>query len=124
MANKPAPAFPEPVSDLDALATSEVFSPAGIEVPEQVKTWVEDGFTYWQAHPKEWRHVALSAEQAATDILAQARHYAKVLRAEALTVQVREIKKAPTDTRPEAVRLVYRVRTRVLSGRKPTTAGE
>jgi hypothetical protein len=122
----PDAGVPEPVSDLDALAAPEVFSPAGIEVPEQVKQWVEEGFAYWQAHPKEWRTVPLSTQAAAEAILAQARHYAKALRSEALTVQVREIQNDAA--KPGSVKLVYRVRTRVQSGRKspskPTTAGE
>lgn len=134
MTNKPAPDVSTPIpptpdagtpvvtDDLSALAAPEVFSPAGLEVPEQVKQWVEDGFTYWQAHPKEWRTVPLSSEVAAEAILAQARHYTKALREVPLTVQVREIQKDPA--KPGAVKLVYRVRTRVQSGRKSTTAGE
>jgi hypothetical protein len=108
------PETPATVNDLDALANHDVFSPSGIEVPDQVKAWVESGYEHWQKFPAQWRHVILSSETAATEILTQARHYAGELREERLSIQTR---KEGTGGVPEGWRLVYRVRTRVGAGR-------
>lgn len=112
-----------PANDLDALAASSEYSPAGIEVPDQVKAWVEAGFDHWKKFPSQWRNVTLATKEGAEKILEQARYYCANQRAERLSIQTRKEGTGPveTDGKVTGHRLVYRVRTRVQSGRKGAT---
>lgn len=118
-----SPAVPAPApagvdgGDLDALESPGRFVPTSRTIDDRITRWVEGGYQHWENVSKDWRVVTLSSEAAATNIVDDARHYAGKIRETPLTVQVREVTTNPDDG---TAALVYRVRTRVKSGRKPT----
>jgi hypothetical protein len=103
---------------LAALDTDQEYEKAERDVPEPIKSWVERAFEAWQAKPTAWRHMTFATLEDMDSILEDARHYTNVLRDIPLTVQ--------TQGKPEkvkdGVRVIYRVRTKVHSGRKPRGA--
>ena len=105
---------------LAALDTDQEYEKAQRDVPQAIKDWVEKAFVAWQAKPTGWRHLTFASVEDMESILEDARHYTNELRNEPLTVQ--------TSGKPEkvanGVRIVYRVRTKVHSGRKPRTVSE
>jgi hypothetical protein len=109
----------QPASPLTAaLATDQEYQKAERDVPQEVKSWVEGAFEAWQKKPSSWRHITFATVEDMETILEDARHYTNVLRDVPLTLQ--------TPGKPEqvenGVRVVYRVRSKVHSGRKPRGA--
>lgn len=90
-----------PELDLSALANSEehTVTPGEVNVPEQIKAFVDAGHQAWQTKPKTWRAVTLANAEAVKYVTTHARAYGK---ATGRTFRVN--KKATTDTR-----LVYKV---------------
>lgn len=103
---------------LAALATDQEYVKAERDVPKEIKAWVETAFKAWSDKPDGWRHITFASVEDMETILEDARHYTNVLRDIPLTVQ--------TSGKPEkvanGVRVIYRVRTKVHSGRKPRGA--
>jgi len=99
---------------LAALDTDSEYEKAERDVPQAIKDWAEKAFVAWQAKPNGWRHITFANVDDMNSILEDARHYTNVLRDVPLTVQ--------TSGKPEkvanGVRVIYRVRTKVHSGRK------
>jgi hypothetical protein len=99
---------------LSALATDEEFVKAERDVHQDIKDWAERAFKAWEAKPNSWRHITFASVEDMDTILEDVRHYTNNLRTPSLTVQ--------TQGKPEkvanGVRVIYRVRTKVHSGRK------
>jgi hypothetical protein len=115
MAEKPQ-APTEPRSDLDLLDESEPFDPEGKPVSPQVQAWVEKAYSHWLEFPNAWRTTPrLSSLAAAREIVDEARRYGTKVREVPVTVQVRDY----LDETDGGARIVYRVRDKVQSGRKP-----
>jgi hypothetical protein len=107
-------ADPKAHNPLSALDTDQEYEKAERDVPAEIKKWVESAFESWQNKPNSWRHITFASVEDMDSILEDARHYTNVLRDIPLTVQ--------TQGKPEkvanGVRVIYRVRTKVHSGRK------
>lgn len=103
---------------LAALATDQEYEKAERDVPKEIKAWVESAFKAWQGKPSAWRHITFATVEDMETILEDARHYTNVLRDVPLTVQTQ----GKPEKVPNGVRVIYRVRTKVHSGRKPRGA--
>lgn len=112
MAVKPDPKAP----DLGALASADEFRDNVREVAPEIAKWVEASYDKWKTAPTKWRTVVQPTKAAAEYIVEEARHYTGKIRETPLTVQVRQIDE---DAKTGTATLVYRVRDRVNSGRKP-----
>jgi transketolase len=82
MANATTPETPEtpaPVLDLAKLSeTREAeFTQAEVNVPQEVKDFVDAAHTFWKSSPKKWRSVALGSEAAVKEAAKLARKWAK-----------------------------------------------
>jgi hypothetical protein len=107
--NTPANAAPtdaptenaKPAMDLSALATPEehIVTPGEVNVPEEIKAFVNAGHEFWQTKPKKWRSVLLPNADAVKFVTNKSRAFAK---ATGRTFRVN--KQASTD-----VTLVYKV---------------
>jgi hypothetical protein len=100
---------------LAGLEEDERFNPDERPISPKIQGFVDRAYTYWQSHKDEWRAVTLPSKSVVEEVLTDARHYGNHMRAVPVTVQVRSI-----DNVEGGTRLVYRVRDKVRSGRKPT----
>ena len=118
--NKPQPATtPEVPTDLDLLGDSENYDPeAGTPVAPQIQKFVDTAHDAWLLDKDAWRTTPpLSNIAAAREIVDEARRYGSKVREIPVTLQVRGYENE-TDGK---VRVVYRVRDKVQSGRKPNS---
>jgi hypothetical protein len=97
----------------NALKTDQTFVKAVEPVDQDIKDWVEACHKEWLKDQEAWREITFATREDLDSTLEDARRYTNEIRKPALTVQ--------TSGQPEAVangvRLVYRVRTKVNSGR-------
>jgi hypothetical protein len=100
-------------ADLEALEESDTYVPErSVNIPDEIKEFVEKAYTAWQAAPTKWRHVRQSGESAANTLISAMKLYARDVRDEPLTVQVKTPYTALTDGTGR-VEIVYRVREQI-----------
>jgi hypothetical protein len=122
-------ATPEVVSDLDLLAKAENFDPeAGTPVADQIVKFVEAAYEAWLIDNDAWRSTPpLSNGASALNIVDESRRYGSKVRDVPVTVQIRgyaneageAINQRNLADYTGKVRVIYRVRDKVQSGRKP-----
>jgi hypothetical protein len=101
-----------------ALATDTTFVKGVRDVPGEVKEWVEGAYQAWLKDRTAWRSITFATAEDMENIMDDARQYTNVLRPVKLTVQTQG---KPESTK-DGVRVVYRVRDKVHSGRRPRSA--
>lgn len=89
--------------NLTGLANPEVFETTDEPVSDDIITWIENSYDYWQQHNDRWRTVTLESEAAVEAVVEDARRYCTKLRDVPLTFQVKNGKSTGGT-------LVYRVR--------------
>lgn len=105
-----------PELDLTALANTEEHevTPAEVNVPDEIKAFVDSGHQAWQTKKKAWRAVTLANADAVKYVTNKSRAYAK---ATGRTFRIN--KKATTDTR-----LVYKVTDKFQNSGSEASSGE
>lgn len=120
MAPKPTPetSINNPLAA--ALAAPKPFTPSGMDVPPEVAAWIDAGHAYWTDRPKEWSYVDLADMATADTVIGQGRAYAKTRPQGEVSLVLRSNPEVVEDGEGnKIVRVVYRVRDKVQSGRKP-----
>lgn len=68
---------PAPALDLSALAESKVADDAPVNVPQEVKDFVDRAYDFWKSTPRKWRQVKLADEAAVAEVKKMASRFAK-----------------------------------------------